>query len=260
MNILEKIVNHKINEVEYRKNFVKETELVQRLFFNKETLSLSDFLKQKQPGIIAEFKRKSPSVPDINMDANPISVTNAYEENGAAAISILTDSNFFHGSEKDLLDIRKNLSLPILRKDFIIDYYQILESKSIGSDAILLIAAILSKKELASLAKFAQELNLQVIMEVHGPQDLEKLTDDVDIIGVNNRNLESFKTDPQHSIDIKSNLPSDRLCISESGISKAETIKKLMEVGYDGFLIGEYFMQADNPGETLKELIDNVGL
>jgi len=258
MSILDKIVRHKINEVEYRKNFIKESELVTRLFFEREVFSLSESLNKKGPGIIAEFKRKSPSKENINLKANPIQITNAYQENGAAAVSILTDKNFFDGHEKDVLEARNNLSIPILRKEFIVDTYQILEAKSIGADAVLLIAEILSKSELKELAKFAKELNMEVLMEIHKSSQLDKLTDDVDIIGVNNRDLEKFTTDPMHSYNLFPELPSDRKLISESGINNAETILKLRDRGFDGFLIGELFMKADNPGEKLKELIESI--
>ncbi len=258
MNILENIVRHKINEVEYRKNFIKESELVTRLFFERETVSLAESLVKKSPGIIAEFKRKSPSKHNINLDANPIQITNNYQDNGAAGISILTDKNFFAGHEKDILDARNNISIPILRKEFIVDTYQILEAKSIGADAILLIAEILSKSELSDLARFAKELNLEVVMEIHNLEQLKKLTDNVDIIGVNNRDLKEFKTDPMHSYNLYPDLPKDRKLISESGISDADTIRKLKERGFHGFLIGEHFMGSDEPGNILKELIDQV--
>jgi len=258
MNILEKIVRHKINEVEYRKNFIKESELVRRLFFNREIVSFSDSLSKKSPGIIAEFKRKSPSKDKINLEANPVQITNSYQDSGAAAISILTDNHFFDGHEKDILDARNNLSIPILRKEFIIDTYQLLEAKSIGADAILLIAEILSKSDLAELAKFAKELGLEVLMEIHSISELDKLTDDVDVIGVNNRDLTAFKTDPMHSYNLYPQLPQDRKLISESGISNAQTIIKLRDRGFDGFLIGEYFMTSDDPGGTLQDLIAEV--
>ncbi len=259
MNILDKIVRHKINEVEYRKNFIKESELVTRLFYERDIVSLSESLTENAPGIIAEFKRKSPSKENINLKANPVKITNMYQENGAAGVSILTDHSFFEGHEKDILEARNNLKLPILRKEFIVDTYQILEAKSIGADAILLIAQILSKSELKDLAKFAKELKLEVLMEIHSSSQLEKLTDDVDIIGVNNRDLEKFTADPMHSFNIYPELPTDRKLISESGISSAEEIIKLRERGFDGFLIGEYFMNSDDPGKTLKELLEKVG-
>jgi len=258
MNILDRIVRHKINEVEYRKNFIKETELVTRLFFEREVVSLSNYLTKKPPGIIAEFKRKSPSKDNINLEANPVQITNTYQENGAAGISILTDHNFFDGHEKDIVNARNNLEIPILRKEFIVDTYQILEAKSIGADAILLIAEILSKSELKDLAKFAKELNLEVVMEIHKGTQIDKLTDDIDIVGVNNRDLKKFTTDPMHSFNIYPELPTDRKLISESGIKTAATIKMLSKRGFDGFLIGEYFMQSEDPGAKLKELIEQV--
>jgi len=258
MSILDKIVRHKISEVEEKKNFTKETELVSRVFFDSKTISLKESLQKNAPGIIAEFKRKSPSKDNINVDANPILVTNQYEDNGAAGISVLTDFTFFQGSDKDLHDARKNLSIPILRKDFTVDTYQILEAKSIGADAILLIAAILSKSELKELAHFANSLGLEVVMEIHHAGELEKLTDHVDIIGVNNRDLKKFVTDPEHSVRLYPELPKDRVLISESGINEAATIKRLMDTGYQGFLVGEYFMKNDKPGDKLKELLEEV--
>jgi len=258
MNTLEKIVRHKINEVEYRKNFIKESELVTRLFFNREVVSLTKSLSKKAPGIIAEFKRKSPSKNNINIDANSVQITNNYQDNGAAAVSILTDNKFFKGHEKDILDARNNLSIPILRKEFIVDTYQILEAKSIGSDVILLIAEILSKTDLRELARFAKELKLEVLMEIHDITQLKKLTDDVDIIGVNNRDLTKFETDPMRSYELFPKLPTDRTLISESGIRDAQTIIKLRDRGFNGFLIGEYFMEAEDPGATLQKLISEV--
>ena len=260
MGILNKIVDHKKTALIDLKKSVPESSLLKSEHFERTTVSIAESLKNRAPGIIAEFKRKSPSKQAINVDANPELIARAYSENGAAAISVLTDEHFFGGSTEDLLRARDNSALPILRKDFMIDPYQIVEAKSMGADVILLIAEILSKSRLKVLAQLAKELQMDVLMEVHSTDNLKKICDEVDVVGVNNRDLSTFQTDAQHSVQLFEQLPADRMKISESGISDASTVQMLHEIGYNGFLIGEHFIRSENPGTTLDEFIKSASL
>ena len=220
--------------------------------------SMKRALAQSSTGIIAEFKRKSPSKGWINKDASPEEVTAAYAANGASALSILTDTPFFGGSLKDLRDARPGVNIPILRKDFIIDEYQLYQAKIVGADAILLIAAALEKEECAFLAGKAHELGLEVLLEIHSEKELEYVNSTIDMVGVNNRNLGTFVTDIENSFRLASALPKDTLLVSESGISSPDTVKRLRQAGFRGFLIGENFMKTDNPGKALGEFIKQL--
>jgi len=211
-------------------------------------------------GVIAEFKRKSPSKPSINLYAEVEKVSIGYMQAGASALSVLTDHDFFGGSLADLTEARKYNFCPILRKDFIIDEYQLLEAKSAGADAVLLIAECLEKASLKTLAATAHDLGLEVLMEIHDETGLEKLNKHIDVLGVNNRDLRVFKTDIQNSINIASQIPGGQIKISESGIRTPEDIVRLLAAGFDGFLIGEQFMKNADPGKACNELIDQVQL
>ncbi|MEL6987546.1 MAG: indole-3-glycerol phosphate synthase TrpC, partial [Bacteroidota bacterium] len=203
MEILEKIVAHKKEEVKQRKALKPSALLEKSIFFESNCVSLSTYIKRNdKSGIIAEFKRRSPSRPEINLYADVEKVSIAYMQAGASALSVLTDEHFFGGKNEDLSIARKFNYCPILRKDFVIDEYQILEAKSIGADAILLISECLEKGQLKDLASFAKSLGLEVLMELHSSDQLEKLNDSIDIIGVNNRDLKTFETSIQHSLDL----------------------------------------------------------
>lgn len=248
MDILQKIVLHKIKEIKLRKEQVSVSKLEQSILFSTPKYSLTKaILSVEKSGIIAEFKRKSPSKPNINLFANPKKITTGYIASKVAALSILTDNHFFGGSLEDLSIARKNNQCPILLKDFIIDEYQIIEAKSYGADAILLIAEILSKEEINRFSKLAQSIGLEVLMEIHSNKELHKVTDSVNLLGINNRNLKTFEVSIQNSLDIVEEVKSDITLVSESGITSIENILKLKKVGYKGFLIGEAFMKHDNP-------------
>jgi indole-3-glycerol phosphate synthase len=257
MNILDKIVERKKEEVALAKQKVSLQELEKASHFERSPFRFKDFLQAaERTGIIAEFKRQSPSKGLINGTAEVAKVTAAYNAAGASALSVLTDTDFFGGTKADLLAARAANDIPILRKDFMIDEYQILEAKAWGADIILLIAAILSPQEIVSLGNLAQSLGLNVLLEVHNLAELERsICPHLDAIGVNNRNLADFTVDIQTSFDLVSQIPNDFLKISESAISQTASIKSLKSAGFDGFLIGENFMKTTNPGKAMQEFV-----
>ena len=220
--------------------------------------SMRGSLEESKSGIIAEFKRKSPSKGWIKEDGKPEIIPPSYSENGAAALSILTDENYFGGSMAFLKTARKLVETPILRKDFIIDEYQLYQAKIIGADAVLLIAADLTKDECRNLAHTAHELQLETLLEIHSENELEYVGDCIDMVGVNNRNLGTFHTDVQNSFRLSELLPKDMLRVSESGISNPDTVNELRQAGFRGFLIGENFMKTENPGAALAEFISKI--
>ena len=258
--ILDKIVVQKLNEVAETKKKVSVIQLEETELFHRDCYSMRDFiLAPDRTGIIAEFKRASPSKGIINNRSMVKDVTKAYADAGASALSILTDEKFFGGSKNDVLQARPVNNIPILRKEFILDEYQILEAKAIGADIILLIAAILTPQEVSRFAKLAKSLGLSVLMEVHNQAELEAcLCDDLDAIGVNNRNLADFSVSLQHSYNLVNQIPDKFLKISESGISNPQTIKELRNAGFNGFLIGENFMKEENPGLAIKEFVSQL--
>jgi len=259
MNILEKITKHKIKEVSERKDLFPVKLLEKSVYFNSPTISLKEYLlRPDKSGIIAEFKRKSPSKGYINKYANPEKVSIEYMQAGASALSVLTDNEFFGGTCVDLKTIRKFNYCPILRKDFIIDEYQIIEAKSIGADAILLISAILTENQLVDFEKLANSLNLEVLFEAHNKEELQKIELNNKIIGINNRNLKTFETNIQTSIELAKSIPDNCVKVSESGINNPENIIKLKEHGFKGFLIGEKFMKSANPGTECKNFINKL--
>lgn len=256
MNILEQIVQQKKEEVEKRKQLYPLELLTQSIYFNTPVVSLSKYLKREDRfGVIAEFKRKSPSAGIINNDVSVEKTSIGYMQSGASALSILTDQTFFGGKSADLTEARKFNFCPILRKDFIIDEYQIFEARSIGADAILLIAACLEKKRVLALAKQANDLGLEVLLEVHNEEELEKVNEYVHLVGVNNRDLKTFKTDIQMSRNLYDKMPANVVKISESGISNPQDLAELKQIGFDGFLIGGYFMTQFDPAQTCRALI-----
>jgi indole-3-glycerol phosphate synthase len=257
MTILDQIIVNKKQEVEALKKQFTIADLEKREFFGRKVLSFKDFLLNRS-GVIAEFKRKSPSKGIINADADVAETTLAYNNAGASALSVLTDEQFFGGSNENLLKARRVNEIPVLRKDFIIDEFQIVEAKSIGADIILLIASNLEIKQCLTLAKFAKNLGLNVLLEVHNKEELKFINEFVDAVGVNNRNLNTFTVDVNTSLNLVKDIPNDFLKISESGIYKPETIKMLKSAGFQGFLIGENFMREANPGEACKKFIEEL--
>ena len=257
MNILDKIIENKKKEVAESKSVISVSQLKDSEFFSRKTFSLKETIKTKS-GIIAEFKRKSPSKGIINDKASPLEVVSAYENFGASAVSVLTDSEFFGGKFEDILEVRNHLNIPILRKDFMVDEYQFYEAKSIGADVILLIAACLSPKQVSEFTDLAHQLHLEVLLEIHSEEELDHINKSIDFVGINNRNLKDFKVDLQHSVNLKNQLPSDIFSIAESGIYNEEDFKFLKEKGFDGFLMGEYFMKNENPGQKFGKFLTNV--
>jgi len=259
MKILDKIVRDKKLEVDKLSSNSSIKELESSSLFSRQCISLKDSILKSTGGIICEFKRRSPSNNDINYKSNISEVVKGYQKAGAAGLSILTDKQYFDGDIQDILKIRDISSIPILRKEFIISEYQIIEAKSIGSDAILLIASILSKEEIKNYSSLAKDIGLEVLFEIHDAEELEKMSgDNIDIIGVNNRNLDTLEIDLQNSVNLYNKIPNSFVKISESGINKVESILKLREVGYQGFLIGENFMKTDDPFESAYNFIKQV--
>ncbi|MCI6522103.1 MAG: indole-3-glycerol phosphate synthase TrpC [Parabacteroides sp.] len=258
-DILETIVANKRKEVERQKQAVSLQTLValggDRL--ERSTRSMRQALATSETGIIAEFKRKSPSKGWLHPGAQVQEVLPFYAEGGASACSILTDGNFFGGSLTDLQQARRLVEIPLLRKDFIIDPYQLYQARVMGADAVLLIAACLTTEECAQLAATAHSLQLEVLLEVHRAEELDHVNADIDMLGVNNRHLGTFDTDVKHSFKLIEQLKGyDPLLVSESGISQTETVKLLRAAGFRGFLIGETFMKTAQPGETLRHFIE----
>ena len=259
MNILDKIVADKLIEVELRKKLIPIEQLEQSVLFDKNPISLVQNLKSSTTGIIAEHKRRSPSKSVINQDLNVFDVAKGYEKAGVCGMSVLTDGKYFGGSLDDLLTARASCKLPLLRKEFIIDPYQIIEAKSFGANVILLIAAILSKEELKAYSELAQSLELEVLLEIHDETELKKsLLETVDMIGVNNRNLKTFEVSLETSKKLSTLIPDDFIKVSESGISSVEVIKALQPYGFKGFLIGENFMKTENAGASAKQFIESL--
>ncbi|HET8828436.1 MAG TPA: indole-3-glycerol phosphate synthase TrpC [Pelobium sp.] len=260
MNILDKIVARKKEEVASAKAKYSTKDLEAFLSFTRETYSLKSFLTDpSKSGIIAEFKRKSPSKGIINDKVTVEEVTTGYAKAGASALSVLTDHDFFMGHEDDLIAARKVNEIPILRKDFMVDEYQIIEAKAIGADIVLLIAACLTPDEILNFAKLAKSLGLSTLLEVHNREELDRsLNPFLDVVGVNNRNLKDFTVSIDTSLTLAEVIPSDFLKISESAISDANTIKILKKAGFDGFLIGENFMRTANPGQAMKDFVKQI--
>ncbi len=260
MDILEKIIAHKRNEVAEAKGLYPVKLLEQSIFFSSPTVSLKKYVQRDdKTGIIAEFKRKSPSKGVINAYASVERTSIGYMQAGASALSILTDKNFFGGSNDDLKTARKYNFCPILRKDFTIDEYQIIEAKSIGADAILLIAAVLSPAEIKKLVAFAHSLGLEVLLEVHDAAELKSNLDSgADLVGVNNRNLKTFEVSLEVSKTLADLIPDGVVGVSESGISTPANIIELRKYGYQGFLIGENFMRHSRPEEEAKNFTSEL--
>lgn len=259
MNTLEKIIAHKRIEVKEREALYPIELLKQSNYYKSPTVSLAAYLQRPdKSGVIAEFKKQSPSTGVINKYLSVEKTSIGYMQAGASALSILTDKTFFGGSSEDLSTARKYNFCPILRKDFIINDYQIIESKSIGADAILLIAAVLTKEEIVQLTDSAHQLGLEVLLELHHPDELSKVYEKVNVIGVNNRDLNTMKIDIQQSLYMADLLPKHMIKISESGIENPQTIADLKKMGYQGFLIGSHFMKQPHPHLACKEFINEL--
>jgi indole-3-glycerol phosphate synthase len=258
MNILDTIVAHKKKEVAEAKQRVSIAELEKGYFFAHKTLSLTSFLLDPQKtGIIAEYKRKSPSKGIINDKATVEEVTTAYAANGASGISVLTDHEFFGGSLNDLVEATIN-EVPLLRKDFMIDEYQLVEAKSFGAEVILLIAACLTPAEVKTMARTAKNLGLEVLLEIHNDEELGHICEEVGLVGVNNRNLKTFEVSIQVSLDLINKIPKEKPAVAESGISDVNTIVTLREAGFKGFLIGENFMKQASPSIAFADFVNQL--
>ena len=261
MNILDKIIVDKRQEVLLKKSLIPVSQLENSVLFNSKTSSLSKNLRASSTGIIAEHKRRSPSKSEINYNCTVEEVVKGYENAGVCGISVLTDGKYFGGSLDDLLLARASVNVPLLRKEFIIDEYQILEAKAFGADAILLIASVLTREEIKKFSEFAQSLALEVLLEIHDELELEKsIMPSLDMIGVNNRSLKTFEVSIENSMKLASKIPNNFVKISESGISSYTSVKELQKTGYQGFLIGEIFMKTTNAGQEAKEFISKLKL
>ena len=257
MNILDTIIAKKIKEVRAAKKqpllglekYEKRTPIAMRKAFSEAKLM----------GLITEFKRHSPSKGTINGTGKVKDITQGYVGAGATALSVLTDKDFFGGSLEDLMIAREaNPTTPILRKDFIIDTFQISEAKRCGADIILLIAECLTETQVADYAAFAKDLGLSVLLEIHNEEQLEKFTKHIDAVGINNRDLKTFKVSVEHSLKLLPKLPTEALAISESGISDPSTAVRLIEAGFNGLLIGEQFMKSSDPAAACDEFVSEV--
>ena len=259
MNLLDKIIIDKRREVKLKKSIIPVSQLEASVLFNSRTYSMSKLIKNSPVGIIAEHKRRSPSKDIINNNHSVEDVVLGYQNAGACGISVLTDGKYFGGSLDDLLLAKAAINIPLLRKEFIIDEYQILEAKAHGADVILLIASVLTRQEIKNLSEFGQSLGLEILLEVHNLEELEKsILPSLDLIGVNNRNLKTFEVNLDYSKQLASKIPDEFVKISESGISSAEVVKELQQFGYQGFLMGEHFMKTKNPGEAAANFIKQV--
>ena len=262
-DILEEIVAYKRKELAEQKKVVSYGMLISQVgkvmdVSPDKQRSMAETLANSTTGIIAEFKRRSPSKGWIKEDGQPEVILPSYEANGASALSVLTNYHFFGGNINDIVKARPIVNIPILRKDFIIDEYQMLQARVIGADAVLLIAADLTKEECRQLAATAHDLRLETLLEVHTEKELEYVGDNIDMVGVNNRNLGTFHTDVENSFRLAELLPQEYVLVSESGISAPENIRQLRQAGFNGFLIGETFMKTADPGNTLRQFVNAI--
>ncbi|MEM8846381.1 MAG: indole-3-glycerol phosphate synthase TrpC [Bacteroidota bacterium] len=259
MNILDKIVADKYKEVALKKELIPTSQLEASVLFGRHGNSLSQALRNSDTGIIAEHKRRSPSKQTINQNTNVGVVAKGYEKAGVCGMSVLTDIKYFGGSLEDLLLARASVSMPLLRKEFMIDEYQVLEAKAHGADVILLIAAVLTREEIKTLSELAKSLGMDVLLEVHNQEELEKsIMPSLDMLGVNNRNLKTFDVSLETSKILSKLIPDNFVKVSESGISSIEAITELRKFGYQGFLIGENFMKTENPGQSAHDFIKKL--
>lgn len=259
MNILDTIVAHKKTEVNNAKMLHPINTLEKSIYYYQPCISICSALQlPNASGIIAEHKRKSPSKGIINDQLNVAEVVNAYQSAGASAVSILTDNTFFGGCNEDILSVRNLTTIPILRKEFIVDEYQIHEAKSIGADLILLIAACLTATEVKSFSKLANQLGMEVLLELHDENELSHICDEVQLVGINNRSLKTFTVNIEQSLKMAEKIPSQKIKIAESGIHQPYEVKIFRTHDYKGFLIGENFMKCKHPGDCLQSFINEL--
>lgn len=258
MTILTQILERKKEEVAARKRKISARDLEMTPLAKRKCLSMCQALTLSDHGIIAEFKRKSPSKGFIYENAAVQDIVSSYAVAGAAACSVLTDSYYFGGDLLDLALARQVADIPLLRKDFVVEPYQITEAKAYGADAVLLIAAVLSPRQCQDFTAMAHELGLEVLLEIHQEGELDRLFPETDMVGINNRNLSTFHTDIYTSFELAAKIPACYLKVAESGIQSPETVQALHQTGYRGFLVGERFMQEKQPGEALKQFIEHV--
>jgi len=259
MNILDRIIADKKNEVALRKSLFPISYWEASPLFDRPLNRLSSRLRSSHSGIIAEHKRRSPSKQTINTKLSVSEVVQGYDKAGACGLSILTDHKYFGGSLGDLNLARATTTLPLLRKEFIVDEYQLIEAKAQGADLILLIAAVLSREEIQTLSTVAQKLDLEVLLEIHNQEELEKsIMPSLDLLGVNNRNLKTFEVSLETSRVLAPLIPDEFVKVSESGLSDIQSIKILQSIGYQGFLVGENFMKTTQPGSAAQEFISQL--
>lgn len=259
MSILDKIVLKKREWIANQKSMIPLERMMESVGYRRTIFSLLEKVRaSNDAAIIAEFKRKSPSKGNIYEQADVVQVTSAYQKAGASAISILTDHEFFGGADQDLIDARIHLSIPILRKDFIIDAYQIHEAKALGADVILLIAACLTTDEVKMFSELAKSIGLEVLLELHDEEEIGHICNTVDFVGINNRSLKTFDVDIARSLKMAASIPDSFCKVAESGIDDPEQIKLFKSNGFDAFLIGEYFMKTHQPGVALEKLIQQI--
>lgn len=259
MDILEKIVTDKKRELQLKKTVIPLMQLENSYLFQRKPLSLSERLRNSKTGIIAEHKRRSPSKSVINQNSSVQDIAIGYMNAGACGMSVLTDAKYFGGSLDDLLLARAVVDFPLLRKEFIVDEYQVIEARAHGADTILLIGAVLSRKQIKVLSELAKSLGMDVLLEVHNEEELvNSLMPSLDMLGVNNRNLKTFEVNIETSVALSQHIPPEFVRVSESGISSVSAIKMLRELGYQGFLVGETFMKTENPGESAREFINQM--
>lgn len=259
-DILQTIVAHKRIELARQEEAVSLDSLIKQLDTLRPSRSMRQSLADSPTGIIAEFKRRSPSKGWIAQEADPAVIVPGYERAGASGISVLTDQEFFGGTLDDLHAVRPLIQLSVLRKDFIVSPYQLFQAKLVGADVVLLIAAALTVEECKSLGKLAHQLQMEVLLEIHAEKELDYLHENVDLLGVNNRNLGTFHTDVENSFRLAQKLPKEYLWVSESGISQPETIRQLRKAGFRGFLMGERFMKTSSPEQALSDFLHAVVL
>ncbi|MBA3649720.1 MAG: indole-3-glycerol phosphate synthase TrpC [Chitinophagales bacterium] len=259
MNILEEIISHKQKEIAEKKINITYQQLEHSDFFRRPTISLQQsLLREDRIGIIAEIKRKSPSKGNINRLISVERTAAGYLMAGASGVSVLTDQEFFGGKDEDLNTVRNHVDGPILRKEFIVDEYQIIESKALGADVILLLANVLDEKKIKLFSKLASSIGLEILLEVHNKEELKVLNEEVNMVGVNNRDLKDFSIDIQRSFELSSSIPDGFIKISESGINSPQIVYELKNYGYRGFLIGEHFMKDSRPDLACANFIYGV--
>lgn len=259
MSILDRILADKKIEVAQRKTLFPTSYWEASPLFDRRANSLSERLRNSTSGIIAEHKRRSPSKQNINSSLSVSTVAQGYEAAGVCGMSVLTDGKYFGGSLDDLNLARAVTEFPLLRKEFIVDEYQLIEAKAHGADLILLIAAVLSRAEIQQLSTAAQQLDLEVLLEVHNQEELEKsLMPTLDLLGVNNRNLKTFEVSLEISRSLAPLIPNEFVKVSESGISEVAAIQELQTYGYQGFLVGENFMKTEDPGAAARKFINQL--